>query len=245
MNRTLLIAALVILAEVAPTAPANAGLLLTAEDAGVQATKISNTTTLTFNSLTPGNYTSLSTSIGTITSPGLNIHTADVYGGAGGTGKYAAIGAESATTSATLTLLSPQSYFGFWWSAADAMNKIQFLSNGVEVGSFDPTSALGSLDSTYYGNPNMSGNSGEKYAYLNVFGTNGTTFDQVVFTNLNTGSGFESDNWSVRAAAVDPPYSGAPINGGITAVPEPSSIILTAIGALGMVGLVRQKRKAS
>ncbi len=246
MKRTLLVATLGAFMSLMTVASAQAGIVLTAEAPGVQTTQVAGTTTENFNSFATGNYTTLTTAVGTITSPGLNIHSADVYGGAGGSGNYAAIGAQSGTLTATLTLQGPQSYFGFWWSAADAGNRIEFLSNGVEVAYFDPTSALGSLTSSnYYGNPNNRGDSGEKFAYLNVYGTAGTTFNQVIFSNTTTGSGFESDNWAVRAAAVTPPYSGMTISGGISVVPEPSSIVLAAIGAVGMVGVTRKKRQSA
>ena len=222
---------------------AQAGYELTANAAGSQSSTVSGVTTETFDSIKAGNYTSLTTAVGTLCSPGLQIAAENQYGGAGGTGHYLAIGAESGQDLAVLTLNGPQAYFGFWWSAADVNNTIGFLSHGQVVAVFDPSTALAALGSAYYGNPNGGGDPGEKFAYLNFIGTAGTTFDQVVFANCNTSTGFESDNWSVRSSALNPnSIPGTVIMPG--AVPEPSSLALTASGLLALVGFARARRKA-
>ncbi|WZO98465.1 PEP-CTERM sorting domain-containing protein [Isosphaeraceae bacterium EP7] len=222
---------------------ADADFVLTAEAAGVQASQVSGVTTVNFNSQSSGTYSSLVTSIGTINSPGLAIVGANAYGGAGGNGKYFAIGAQSGSTTATLTLNSSQSYFGFWWSAADPQNKIEFLSGGSVVAQFNPTTALGSLSSAYLGNPNNNLDGGEKFAYLNLYGTQGSSFDQIRFTNQSQGSGFESDNWSVLAASTPP--SGTTIPGGVTSVPEPSTLVLSAFGVIGLLGASIKRSRAA
>ncbi len=173
---------------------AEADLIVSYEAAGVQASTVSGVTTENFDEAPAGKYSNLngvSSAIGTFTSPGIAIVAANVYGGAGGSGNYFAIGAESGTTSATLTFNGAESYFGFWWSAADANNGVDFYSGGKLLGSFSAATALASLSSAYNGNPNssQSGDTGEKFAYLDFTGTNGTTFDQVVFRNLSTGPG--------------------------------------------------------
>ena len=219
---------------------ASADLVLTANSAGSQQSTVAGVTTQNFDSFATGHYLSLNIGIGTLTSDNMAIVAANQYGGAGSTGNYFSIGAQSGGTTATLNLNSPQAYFGIWWSAADALNKISFLSGGQTVASFNSAAALGSLDSSYKGNPNnTSQDAGEKFAYLNFIGTNGTTFDQIVFSNLNTSTGFESDNWSVTPDSVPDPYPGNGING---IVPEPGSLALMTIGAAGMCGVFWRKK---
>lgn len=218
---------------------ASADLVLTANDPGSQQSTIAGVTTQTFNSIDTGRYQSLDVGIGKLSADNLEIVKADSYGGAGGSGHYFSVGAQSGGVTATLTLNTPQAYFGMWWSAADALNKLTFLSGGKTVATFDSSAALGSLSSAYLGNPNGSGNDGEKYAYLNFYGTNGTTFDQIVFSNANTGTGFESDNWSVTTKEVPPPYPGTIING---VVPEPRSLVLMGLGFFGVAGYLRHRR---
>lgn len=218
-------------------------LVLTAEAPGVQSSQVTGVTTETFNTQTVGTKSSLTSPIGTYTtSIGFNIDPADVFGGAGGTGNYVTVQGKTGQKTMTLNLIGPQSYFGFWWSAADAGNLAQFYSGATLLGSFNSAAALGALSNAYLGNPNGGGNTSEKYAYLNFIGTNGTTFDKIVFSQTTTIGGFESDNHSIRAAPLTPPFTGTVINNGFTPVPEPGSItMLVGIGLSG-VGLRLRRR---
>ncbi len=243
-RRSMMIAA--VLCPTALARPAPAGLILSVEAPKVQASTASGVKTETFDGFQAGTFGLMSTNVGTLTSPGITVVAANQYGGAGGTGNYAAIGAESGQTTATLALKGAESYFGFWWSAADSLNSMQFYSNGTLVATFSPASALSSLGSSYLGNPNTGADASEKFAYLDFNATNGTTFDKIVFNNTNTSTGFEMDNFSVSPTAFAP--TGTAIAGlsSSAAVPEPSSIALTLLGgAIGLGAARARRRKAS
>ena len=210
---------------------ARAGVVLSIEAAGAQTSTVPGVTTETFNSFSTGNYSSLSTNVGTLTSSGeFAIVPADVFGGAGGAGNYFSVGAQSGSASlVTLALNGPQSYFGMWWSAADVNNTLQFYSGSNLLETFTTASVFANIPGNYFGNPNGGGDSGEPFAYLNFNGSLGTTFTSVVFSNSgSTGTGFESDNWSVNA------------------VPEPSSLVLCGTSAVVVgLGLWRRRRKVA
>jgi len=212
---------------------ARAGLVLTADAAGVQSSTVAGVTTENFNEFSTGHYSSLTTAVGTLSTTGhFAIVEANEYGGAGGAGNYFSVGAQSGSAApVTLTLNGAQTYFGIWWSAGDAENVLRFYSGATLLGTYTTASALGSLSSAYNGNTNnRSLDPGEKFAYLNFIGTSGTTFNKIVFSNSGTTStGFESDNWSVTAS-----------------VPEPSSLVLagTALAMGALVHLRRRRRLA-
>ena len=239
--RRFLIGGLTLLGLVASQAnQARADLILTAGAAGSQASTVSGVTTENFNSFSTGTYTSLNTAVGTLSSAGMSIRAAGQYGGAGGTGNFFAIGSDSGQLSAMLTLTSPQSYFGFWLSATDSLNEVEFFSSGRLVGTFDAELPLSALPSSYNGNPNTGQDSTEKFAYMNVFGTNGTTFNQVEIINKALNTSFETDNWSVANGNNTP--TGAINFGSIGVVPEPSSFLLIGTGMVGAV-VIRRYRK--
>ena len=194
----------------------HAGVVLSVEAPGVQSSDVPGVITETFDSIAPGTYTTLSTAVGTLnTSGGFRIQGDDIYGGAGGTGNYFTFGAQSGSAEpVTLTFGGPQSYFGMWWSAADANNTVQFYSGAMLEATYTTTTVFGGLPGSYYGNPNGGSDPGEPFAYLNFDGVGGTTFTSVVFSNNGTTStGFESDNFSIAG------------------VPEPSTL---ALGGMAM-----------
>lgn len=237
-------------------------------------TKVTNTTVFDFNSSTRSGYQT-NVSWDTV---GLNpgdplTHVAtydqvwyknrDQYGGAGNVSgsdqKYSTIGTKYVVTT-TLTLAQSSAYFGFWWSAGDGLNVMEFkktLPGGGEtlVARFTTDSLLNALAGSpeYKGNPVTSflnQNNTQSYAFVNFFGETGTTWDKIVFSNNGT-SGFESDNhtlrvgaWGTVPAEVGQPYPGkvfASVTGNtVTVIPEPSAAILPLLGGLLFLGRRRR-----
>lgn len=223
-----------------------ASLVVTyASTAGVQTTTALNANTYTFDSLTAGLNNNVTwTGIGSFNS--VWAQAADQYGGAGGTGKYAVVGAEAQSASllsSTLTLTTPESYVGVWISALDAQNQLTLYSGTTELASFNVgilQTAIGpcSGSNPYCGNPNnLTEDAGEPFAYLNFFGTQGTTITSIVFSNANYSTGFEYDNVSVST-------SPGPVTGILltTYTPEPASIWLLG-PALLLFGRLRYRRR--
>ncbi len=203
-----------------------AALIFTFENAGVQTSSVSNITTEDFE----GSFNN----IGTLT--GGSINSADLFGGAGGTGHYLFA---YRNDPATLVLTTDANYLGLWWSAGDAANDLSFYdANDNLLGEYS-SSALSGLSNGYYGNPNanfLGQNSSEAYAYLNFTVTGGTApIHKVVFG----GSNFEIDNISVTADRVTPP--GNPVN-----VPDTGSTLALMAGSLVGLGALRAglKKKA-
>ena len=139
-----------------------------------------------------------------------DVLVADLYGGAGGLGRYAA------GSGMTLQLSEPVRFFGYWLSAIEGSNVLSFYDGTDLVGEFNVgtlfNDALGS-DSRYLGNPNrpfLGQNPGEAYAFVNfrVVGM-GDQFDQIQFFGSH-----ESDNHTI----------------GIAVVPEPGTALLLAMG---------------
>jgi hypothetical protein len=192
------------------------------------ATRISGVTTTNFNSssLLDSTATSYSSPIGTYSvASGSRIPVIedDQYGGANRS-NYMYVGRRRTgdATSMTLTLLNQVTYFGFWWSAGDATNRITFYLQNSVIAQFqtsditnllanNPLTALNGTttyqSSAYYGNPNNGQFAGqaanEPFSYVNIV-ANGTRFDKLVLDNNGT-SGFETDNHSVRTGTVNIP----------------------------------------
>ncbi|GAB4526824.1 MAG: hypothetical protein Tsb0014_07220 [Pleurocapsa sp.] len=110
----------------------------------------------------------------------------------------------------TISVDEDQKYYGFWWSAGDAYNKITFKNDGVEVAVFQTSDLVDFINSSgvddtsaYYGNPTYTGtNTGhlnEPFAFVNVF-FNDLAYDEIVIeTMTDSGAAFESDNHTFSA----------------------------------------------
>jgi hypothetical protein len=218
----------------------HAQIVFTAENAGVQSTTVAGATTENFNELSPGalpgagdTYVS---SIGTFS--GGVVVKANLYGGAGGTGNYYAVGSESGTTSATLTFNSAQDYFGLWWSAGDSENVLKFYDGSTLVGSFNVASIIPYLTSAYYGNPNsdfLHQDPNEPFDYLDFTAIGGDKITSVVFDN-GLGTGFEMDNLSISDSVTKPPGNN------IFGIPDAANTALLVLIAAGALIGFRQSR---
>jgi len=238
---------------------AKADFIVTFENAGVL-----NTTTSfnysgveTFDSRTNGGFT---TDFGTGSSPihisgtynsNTLIKDADIVGGAGGIGKYAAT---FNSTGYTLDLSAvdstngntpvPITYFGFWLSALDAGNNVIFYRGGNPVFSFTPTDVISqvgncpNVSNPFCGNPSgtFQGHKlDEPFVFLNFYDNSGLGFDKIVYLESITGAGYESDNHTV----------GYFLNqtGNPSPAPEPETVSLFGIG-LAALGFVRRRKLA-
>lgn len=212
-------------------APAHANLIFTIENPGVQSTTVAGASTEDFESLPIGVLGVYhSAAIGGTYSGG-QIIPHDLYGGAGGVGQYDVVGLGN-TVSQTLQFDSPKTYFGIWWSAGDAANKIEFFDpSNTLLGSYVIGDIIPFLSAAYLGNPNTGENPGEYYAYLNFTTTGGSLIDRIVFENV-TASGFESDNHSVFDQPITPPGH---------SIPEAGSTLIMLGGSLAALLSLRRK----
>jgi len=193
-----------------------------------QSSAVSGVATETFDAQTTGKKTTAYVSaagIGTYTGSSTNpfaIMAHDVYGGATDSThtsptNYLGVGGDSASANPViLKLTHPAAYFGFWWSAGDANNRVSLYSGSTLYGTFTTADLMRFLNngtgtitatngttyqaSAYFGNPNITSGSRdatEPFAYVS-FVISGATIDTLWFYNTSaTGSSFESDNHSV------------------------------------------------
>ena len=83
----------------------------------------------------------------------------------------------------------------------------------VLLAQFTTASLLGSMSTAYDGNPrDRSLDSSEPFAFINFYGSAGTTWNKIVLTN-NSSSGFEADNFTVRQSTYNPATDGPVLPG--------------------------------
>ena len=195
---------------------------MTYEAPGVLSSSVGGSQVFTFNASPLGvNATITWAGVGTFNNAKMLV--ADKYGGAGGT-QYLQV---PASATMTLNLTTPQSYFGFWWSAGDSLNALTFKLGATVVTKFNASILNSFLSSSYNGMPSgpfAGQNSSEKYAFINFYGINGATFDTVI-ASQGSSKAFESDNWTV-ATSYTTPLSGTPL---INYTTTPSGAILTNV----------------
>ena len=235
-----------------------AGFIVTIEAAGVVNTTATftpigqNGTDLkgveTFDGLLTGNGQNFISNFGGAahgisgTYTGVNVIEADQFGGAGGVpNQYAVAGLQNNVKSYSITFNPDLTYFGYWLSALDAGNQVEFFLDGASVFTFTPVNVLAMVGTSgdYYGKPlapNKGANKGEPYVFLNFFADQGAFFDEIVFSQVPPGStaGYESDNHTV---GVWEKQSGTVVN----SVPLPSTVLLTALG-LAALGVTRRRQ---
>lgn len=216
----------------ASIAPVHAGFVFSIEGPGVQATSVSPVVTETFDSKPVGAFSgSVLGGQGTLSSGGAVVAGTASGGAFGGAGngnpgsetQFFAVGAQSGNAGpVTLTLTTPQKYFGMWWPAGDAQNTLSFFDSADNLlANYTVATILASLPAGYNGNPNNGLNTGEKYAYLNFTATGTDSIKKVVFgNNGSVGTGYEMDNFSITDQPITPPG---------TVVPEPSTYIAGAL----------------
>lgn len=266
--RTLLAGAAIALAAGAAHATVPFTVSFEAEAPGVQTTSASFDVSgvETFDSRSTGYFQHFTTDFGTggqITGryDNLQVNGADQYGGAGGAGHYGvAFTWDPYALRLSTSLPGGVNYFGYWLSALDAGNYVTFYSHGVELFQFRPQDVIDAVNAqsnpaAYYGNPNAAyihQDGGEPFLFLNFFDTAGS-FDRIVFSEYNSGGGYESDNHTVGYNVSDPglgttvtlthssePFAPVP---SVPGVPEPASWALMLAG-FGVLGAALRRRPA-
>lgn len=171
---------------------------------------------------------------------GGRIDNANQYGSAGGTGRHIVTFSNLPAIEINFTTTLPQglNYFGYWLSALDGGNRLEFFSGATSLGTITPSDVSGFTGacpaSPYCGNPNapfLGQNSREPYAFLNVYFTNGMTYDRIRIYQIG-GGGYESDNHTV----------GYFLRMG--GVPEPATWGLMIAG-FGLVGYAARRRRVA
>lgn len=233
------------------SAPAVASVTVTYENPGVQTAQSTTFDFLgveTFESAPLGAGQTYNSSFGGSEISGvytnLRVDDANQYGSAGGSGNHAVAARGVAGYELALSTARTEgvNYFGYWLSALDAGNMLEFYKEGALVHTFTPGAVITSIGSCnpqpqpYCGNPNDPDPRrvlSEQFAFVNIFFNDGT-FDMIKFYEAaGAGGNYESDNHTV----------GYFIKQGGNTVPEPATWALFIAG-FGLVGAAVRRRAA-
>ena len=148
---------------------------------------------------------------------GVSLQAANLVGGAGETGTYLDVNAGGGVS---ITLTGNRKYVGFWWSAGDYDNVIEFYDDSNALLASYTTPALTTLlsgggtitafngsqypKSAYWDNPNPPAgrNTVEPYGYINVVLEDTTLNFRRIVIRQTGGWHFELDNLAVADAPV-------------------------------------------
>jgi hypothetical protein len=169
---------------------------------------------------------------------GIEIKAGDIY--SNGTNYAVTFGTGGYLLELSTSDDSPLTYFGYYLPALDRGNQLEFLKDGVVVATITPLDVIANTGSCpdgsnpYCGNPGgpfAGANTGEPYAFINVYFSNGASFDAVRFFEDPTVGGYESDNHTVGYFIT---------KGGV--VPEPATWAMMIAG-FGLVGFAARRRR--
>ncbi|WP_269518692.1 Npun_F0296 family exosortase-dependent surface protein [Alteromonas sp. BMJM2] len=224
----------------------NAAVILTLESPTLALTSASQNTLLEdFDTVASSAFlNAYTTAFGTYstTSGGVSVNNANMWGGAGGNGKYLYV--PGGGSSLTLTFKQPVGYFGFWWSAGDDRNKLS-IETSKQTLDFTTSDILSSpaLSSLHFGNPfwlnpaspAQYAASWQPFAFVNLFADSQVdAMKSITFY----GSNFETDNHTVNASILG--QTGLTVSTlGVTTVPAPSTM---SIGLLSLALFAFRKK---